>query len=89
MYSFNCLLALKGENLPHATIQRSASPTAIAWQSDKKIVAIGWQTGEVIIWNEGERDLFEVPGLHKNVVTCLKWSAKGARLVSADQVCHS
>lgn len=79
-------MLFQGENLPHATIQRSANPTAVAWQSDKKIVAIGWQTGEVVIWNEGERDLLDVPALHKSAITCLKWSAKGSRLVSTDQV---
>lgn len=78
---------MQGENLKHATIQRSVNCTAACWQAQKKILALGWETGEVVIWNEAERELNEVPKLHKSSVCCLEWSAKSSRLVSADMVC--
>ena len=72
--------------MSHATIQRSVNCTAISWQTQKKILAIGWESGELVIWNEGERDLHEVPKLHNSAISCLAWSVKGSRLVSTDQV---
>lgn len=77
---------MQAENLKHATVQRPVNCTAVSWQPQKKILAMGWENGEIVIWNEAERDLHEVPNLHNTSVACLAWSAKGARLVSTDQV---
>ncbi|XP_067952050.1 intraflagellar transport protein 140 homolog [Watersipora subatra] len=74
-----------GEAQNHATIQRSVNCTAVCWQAQKKILAVGWESGELMIWNEGERDLHEAPKLHKAAISCLAWSVKGSRLVSTDQ----
>lgn len=67
-------------------MQRAVNCTAACWQPQKKILAIGWDNGEIVVWNEAERELHEVPKLHNSGMACLAWSAKGSRLVSTDLV---
>ena len=42
--------------------------------------------GEILIWNDHNEELHEVPSLHDKPITVLKWSSNGTRLASGDKV---
>jgi intraflagellar transport protein 140 len=72
--------------LQDALIRKSRPASAIQWHPNKRILAIGWETGEINISNEQDHELFEVPLLHKSEITILHWTSAGSRLVSGDAV---
>ncbi|XP_064637216.1 intraflagellar transport protein 140 homolog [Lineus longissimus] len=74
----------EGEVLPHGEFQRSSPPTCVRWHPTKKIVAIGWDTGEIIVWNEHERELHDVPTVHRTDIKAMEWSSSGTRLLTGD-----
>ncbi|XP_077980431.1 intraflagellar transport protein 140 homolog [Glandiceps talaboti] len=75
----------EGELLEHATMQRSCSSMSLDWHPVRPIVSAGWENGEVLVWNEQERELYWAEHLHKSEVVLLKWSTNGQRLVSGDK----
>lgn len=77
---------MQGEKIQHRPIINQAQVCNLAWHLTRKILAVGWQTGEIMIWNEGEQELFEAPHLHKSEIAVLHWNASGTHLVSGDKV---
>ncbi|KAM7433446.1 hypothetical protein ABFA07_016329 [Porites harrisoni] len=75
----------EGELVEESSIQRSSLVTAIAWHPVRKILAIGWQSGDVLIWNEHDRELHEASSIHQSPVKFVQWSSNGNRLVTCDQ----
>ena len=67
-------------------LQRSCQATSSSWHPTKKIIAVGFENGELLIWNAMDHELFEGLPLHKHAVTVLHWSSQGTRLVSGDKV---
>ena len=67
-------------------MKRSHPATALAWHPTKKILAVGWETGEIQLWNETTKELHEVFPLHKGEISILHWSSKGSQLLSGDSV---
>lgn len=67
---------------PHPTAQ----VTSVTWHPSKRILAIGWETGELYLWNDHEHEFHEIQSLHRAPISILCFSAAGARLVSADAV---
>ena len=58
----------------------------MSWHPVRKIIAIGWTSGELNMWNEHDHDLHEVYSIHKSNITVIKWSHNGQKIVTADQV---
>ncbi|XP_041473205.1 intraflagellar transport protein 140 homolog isoform X2 [Lytechinus variegatus] len=75
----------EGQALPAANLQRSCYSTSLAWHPTHPSVAVGWESGEILIWNEQDQQLQEATKLHKAQVCLLQWSAKGQRLLSGDK----
>lgn len=75
----------EGEHVEESSIQRSSFVSSFAWHPVRKIIAIGWESGDVLIWNEHEHELHEVFSVHKSAVKVMKWSNNGNRLVSGDE----
>ena len=69
-----------------SSIQRSSLVTAIVWHPVRKILAIGWQSGDVLIWNEHDHELHEASSIHQSAVRIIQWSNNGNRLVTTDEV---
>ncbi|KAB7493708.1 Intraflagellar transport protein [Armadillidium nasatum] len=65
---------------PHPTAQ----VTVIAWHPFKRILAIGWESGELFIYNDHEHELHEIQSLHRSPLSVLHFSSGGKRLVTAD-----
>ncbi|XP_076446737.1 intraflagellar transport protein 140 homolog [Babylonia areolata] len=74
----------EGEKLQHKPITNQTQISSVTWHPTRKIVAVGWQNGEIAVWNEQERELIEPPHLHKGEITFLRWSSNGSRFVSGD-----
>ena len=68
-------------------IQRSTHVKSLDWHPTRKILAVGWENGEVVIWNENDHELHETSMHHKGAVTIIQWNPSGSRLASADLVC--
>nr|CAB3255295.1 intraflagellar transport protein 140 homolog [Phallusia mammillata] len=66
-------------------MQRAVSPTSVTWHPTKKIVAVGWENGEILIWNDQQKELYEVPRLHTKGISALEWTNQGTRLASGDK----
>ena len=49
-------------------------------------MAIGWDNGEILIWNEHERELFHAAEVHKADISLVHWTSLGTRLLTADSV---
>lgn len=75
----------EGELVEESSIQRSSLVATITWHPVRKILAIGWQSGDVLIWNEHDRELHEVGSIHHSPVNIIHWSNNGNRLVTCDE----
>ncbi|XP_072167641.1 intraflagellar transport protein 140 homolog [Diadema setosum] len=75
----------EGEPLPNASIQRACYSTSLSWHPSQPAVAVGFENGEILIWNEAEQQMFEANKLHKGQVCLLQWSISGQRLLSGDK----
>lgn len=75
----------EGELVEESSIQRSSVVTAIVWHPVRKILAIGWQSGDVLMWNEHDRELHEASSIHQSAVRVIQWSNNGNRLVTTDE----
>lgn len=80
------LLCTKGEVLEGASIQRSVPVECMQWHPVKVILAIGWRSGEITVYNESNHELFQRSSLHKKPIAFVVWNSTGSRLISGDKV---
>ncbi|CAN7942459.1 unnamed protein product, partial [Ixodes pacificus] len=74
--------ALQGE-LPH---KESLQVTFLSWHPTLPLLAMGWESGEVCVWNHLSKTLHEPQTQHKRAVSRLQWSDGGSRIISIDSV---
>ncbi|BFZ17235.1 hypothetical protein BsWGS_20274 [Bradybaena similaris] len=74
----------EGEKLQHKPITHQCHPSSYAWHPTRKILAVGWETGEISLWNEQDKELIDATHLHRSEVTVMHWSSNGTRLLTAD-----
>ena len=67
-------------------LERVSQPMDMQWHPSKKILAVGWESGEVLIWNEHDHELYEVVHLHKTEIKSVHWTSNGTRLLTVDAV---
>ena len=68
-------------------LRKSRPASVLAWHPTRKILAVGWETGELTVLNEQEQEKFETPVCpHKSEITILHWTSNGTRLLSGDAV---
>ena len=65
---------------------KSSAPRVISWHPIRQIAAVGWDNGQVFIWNVQEQESYEIPSLHTKKITTLCWSSSGSILSSGDSV---
>jgi hypothetical protein len=56
------------------------------WQPEKKVIAIGWRSGEITTYNNSEEKVFEQSSSHKSPINVVRWNQNGTRMLSSDQV---
>ena len=80
-------ICCQGELLEESNLNRvSSQVSSMSWHPVRKIIAVGWTSGELLTWNEHDKDLHEVYSIHKSRINTVKWSHNGHRLVTGDQV---
>ena len=73
--------------MEEASIHRSVVVECMQWHPDKKLIAIGWRSGEITTYNDVEHDFFEQSSIHRSAVSVVRWNKNGTRLVTGDKVC--
>lgn len=77
---------LQGEFVENCHVDRPYQPTVLCWHPTKPILALGWETGEVVLLAHPSGEQTALPNTHSACITLLEWSSSGSRLVTGDQV---
>ncbi|KAM4631549.1 intraflagellar transport protein 140 homolog [Discoglossus pictus] len=73
-----------GDHVNGTHIERSYPPTKLSWHPARRILAVGWATGEILTFNELEKEQHTVPITHGAEITLLEWNSINNRLISGD-----
>ncbi len=60
--------------------------TSICWHPFETFLAIGYESGEVTVWNHLESESFEGAKNHIGTILIMEWSHCGSLLISADSL---
>ena len=67
-------------------MRKAKESTVLSWHPSRKVLAVGWETGEITARNEQENEAYEFSRVHRSEITILQWTSNGSRLISADAV---
>lgn len=75
-------LPLPDVNFPSNTVSQA---TALRWHPERKLLVVGWENGDLLVYYDGRREFSLVKWPHKrSPIILLEFSEKGGRLVTAD-----
>ena len=80
------VLPLQGELIEDASVQRSVPVECLQWHPESVIMAIGWRSGEITVYNKSEQESFDQSTVHRKPLVFLVWNTTGSRLISGDKV---
>ena len=67
-------------------IEKPVHVETICWHPSKKLLAIGWKSGDIAVCNVHSTEFYEQLSTHHSAVNVLKWTGSGSHLLSADVV---
>ena len=76
----------QGELVEEGSIHRSAVVECMQWHPEKKVIAIGWRSGEITTYNGTEHKFYEQSSIHRSAVSIIRWNKNGSRLITGDKV---
>lgn len=76
----------KGNVVEDASIQRSVVVECLIWHPERKVIAIGWRSGEITVYNNHDHEFFEQSSIHRSPISVLQWNKTGSRIISGDKV---
>ena len=65
---------------------KNVVPTTLSWHSTKKILAVGWDNGEITLWNGQDKEIHAASQLHSSSISTMVWTSRGSRIGSCDKV---
>ena len=75
----------EGTVVPNFDISRGKIATVLKWHPQFPGLAIGYEDGAIMMWNEDSRLIKEDKLLHKAPICNITFSADGTRMVTGDE----
>ncbi|MGH0115387.1 UNVERIFIED_CONTAM: hypothetical protein FKN15_000022 [Acipenser sinensis] len=75
----------QGEHVGNSHVERPFQPKVLRWHPSKQVLAVGWETGEVLLLNQPDGDQTSLPATHSADISLLEWSSNGSRLLTGDR----
>jgi intraflagellar transport protein 140 len=73
-----------GEVVEAGIFRRPSLARVVSAHPTLRLIAVGWESGEVLVWNDATQTAHENAALHVSSIRSLTWSTSGDALVSTD-----
>ncbi|ESO09812.1 hypothetical protein HELRODRAFT_92025 [Helobdella robusta] len=74
----------EGERLQNSVQRKTMPATCLAWHPSKKVLAVGWSTGEITTQNINDNEISESAKTHQSSICVMHWSTGGSQLLTGD-----